>query len=101
MQNVIRINNGQGFVGRGLELGAYAMIGGLCIAQLFMGEQPIGMSEAVTALAGEALLAFVATATAPVHALWSRRQTQTGETASILQFRRRAVESEENGRKAA
>ncbi len=75
---------------RGLELGLYAVLGGLFIAQLFPGDMPITLGQAVLALVGESLLAFVATANAPISGLWARRDDSAGRNeGQVLPFRRR------------
>ncbi len=78
---------------RGLELSLYAVLGGLFIAQLFPGDAPITLGQAIVALTGEAVLALVATASAPVSGLLARREgSEIPVGGQILPFRRRSAE---------
>ena len=85
---------------RGLELALYALLGGLCIAQLFPGDVPITLGQAVTALVGESLLALVATVSTPVQGLLGRGRVETID-ADILPFRRRPGGRRHDERRAA
>ncbi len=103
MWNVNAIHSNHASIMRGLEVTFYAILGALLIGQIFLGEGPVSMGEALLTLGGEILLSLVATGSAPVVSLLTTaEQPEAGERGRVVPFRGgRGARRGEDERRAA